>query len=122
MPILSLLLAANSQVIGDLSWWSLLSPIALPIVHSLANSVLHVATNSPEVDKNTLLMSGATEIRHLFPMDQRDAVIDGCLQGLKVVFAMSIAAAGMATCIGLETRWKRLKQERKPVVESLKGC
>ncbi|KAF7540362.1 hypothetical protein G7Z17_g12234 [Cylindrodendrum hubeiense] len=80
--------------------------------------VEHALRNAPEVNKNILLVSGATEIREFFPMDQQDAVIDGYMQGLKVVFAISIAAAGVATIIGLGTRWEKLKKEGKSVDEA----
>ncbi|KAK2594521.1 hypothetical protein QQS21_007802 [Conoideocrella luteorostrata] len=71
----------------------------------------HVTKTAPQVDLATLVLTGATEIRRAFPSDQQPIVIAGYMSGLKVVFAMCIAATGIATVIGLATRWKKLKQE-----------
>lgn len=71
----------------------------------------HVLKNAPQVDLGTLVLTGATEIRHAFPLDQQPLVIAGYMAGLKVVFAMCIAATGIATLFGLFTRWQKLKQE-----------
>ncbi|KAF5127878.1 putative efflux pump gsfJ [Metarhizium anisopliae] len=70
----------------------------------------HVLKNAPQVDLGTLVLTGATEIRHAFPADQQPLVIAGYMAGLKVVFAMCIAATGIATLIGCFTRWSKLKQ------------
>ncbi|CAM1511004.1 Fc.00g085170.m01.CDS01 [Cosmosporella sp. VM-42] len=71
-----------------------------------------VLAKAPEVSKAALILTGATEIRNTFPIEQQTAVIAGYMQGLKVVFAMAIAATGLATVIGLGTRWKKLKPEQ----------
>ncbi|KAF4982067.1 hypothetical protein FZEAL_2254 [Fusarium zealandicum] len=73
--------------------------------------VLDVVKNAPQIDKATLILTGATEIRNAFTDDEQTVVIDGYMQGLKVVFAIAIAATGLTTLIGLGTRWKKLKQE-----------
>lgn len=75
--------------------------------------VQHVRSVAPDVDQLTLIQTGATEIRHAFPIDQQPDVIEGYMAGLKVVFAMCIVATGMATFIGLATRWTRLSQEQR---------
>ena len=75
--------------------------------------VQHVVRVAPHINRETLVLTGATEIRHAFPLDQQPIVIDGYMAGLKVVFAMCIAATGLATVIGLGTRWKRLSQEKR---------
>lgn len=73
--------------------------------------VLDVLKNAPSVSKADLILTGATEIRKAFTEDVVPIVIDGYMQGLKVVFAMAIAATGLTLLIGLGTRWKKLKQE-----------
>ncbi|KAM5354227.1 hypothetical protein ACJ41O_000877 [Fusarium nematophilum] len=73
--------------------------------------VLDVVKNAPEISKATLILTGATEIRHSFTAEEQPIVIDGYMQGLKVVFAMAIAATGITTLVALGTRWKKLKQE-----------
>lgn len=73
--------------------------------------VNHVLKNAPQVDLGTLVLTGATEIRHAFPLDQQPLIIAGYMAGLKVVFAICVAGTGVATVIGLFTRWQKLKQE-----------
>jgi hypothetical protein len=75
--------------------------------------VQHVRSVAPDVDQLTLILTGATEIRQSFPIDQQPDVIEGYMTGLKVVFAMCIAATGIATFVGLATRWTRLEQEQR---------
>ena len=70
--------------------------------------VRHVVARVPDVDRALLILTGATEIRNRFPLEVQGGVIDGYMAGLKVVFAMCIAATGAATLVGLGTGWKKL--------------
>lgn len=72
----------------------------------------HVTKNAPRVDLRTLILTGATEIRHAFPTDQQPVVIDGYMSGIKVVFAMCIAATGIASLGSLATRWNKLQRDK----------
>ncbi|VUC21371.1 unnamed protein product [Clonostachys rosea] len=72
-----------------------------------------VMSLNPGVDRALLVLTGATEIRNVFPSEQQHDVIDGYMTGLKVVFAMCIACSGLATVIGLGTRWQRLSQDKR---------
>ncbi|KAI6782766.1 drug:H+ antiporter-2 [Emericellopsis cladophorae] len=74
----------------------------------LNQMVAHVVSRVPDIDRATLILTGATEIRHRFPVELQGDVIDGYMAGLKVVFAMCIAATGVATLVGLGTRWNKL--------------
>lgn len=74
---------------------------------------LDVLKRAPHISREALVLTGATEIRSVFPPDQVPIVIDGYMTGLKVVFAMCIAATGLATLIGLGTRWQKLSQEKR---------
>ncbi|KAG5915033.1 hypothetical protein E4U42_000174 [Claviceps africana] len=67
----------------------------------------HDATH---IDKTTLVLTGATEIRSVFPPEQQPLIIAGYMKGLRVVFAMCVAASGLATLVGLSTTWRRLGQ------------
>ncbi|OAA46137.1 Major facilitator superfamily domain, general substrate transporter [Metarhizium rileyi] len=71
----------------------------------------HVLKNAPQVNVGTLVLTGATEIRRAFAVEQQPFVIAGYMSGLKVVFAMCIAATGLATLFGCFTRWSKLKQD-----------
>ncbi|KAJ4159099.1 uncharacterized protein LMH87_008016 [Akanthomyces muscarius] len=76
----------------------------------LNQMVSYVMRRAPEINKGTLILTGATNIRQAFPAEQIPIVIDGYMHGLKVVFALCIAATGVATTVGLFTRWSKLKQ------------
>ncbi|KAM3538623.1 hypothetical protein ARSEF1564_008453 [Beauveria bassiana] len=69
----------------------------------------HVIKNAPQIDQGTLVLTGATEIRNRFPVGQQILVVAGYMSGLKVVFAMCVAATGTATVIGCFTRFSKLK-------------
>ncbi|KAL4990688.1 major facilitator superfamily-domain-containing protein [Aspergillus falconensis] len=68
-----------------------------------------LAATLPEVDPATALATGATQIRHAFAPNQVPLVIDAYVVGLKAVFAIMIAAFGVATLVGASFgSWKRL--------------
>ncbi|KAL6871266.1 MFS general substrate transporter [Trichoderma novae-zelandiae] len=71
----------------------------------------NVLKHAPQVSQAMLVLTGATEIRNKFPVDQQPFVIDGYMAGLKVVFAMCVACTGVATLIGLGMRWQKLNQD-----------
>ncbi|PNP50732.1 hypothetical protein THARTR1_08353 [Trichoderma harzianum] len=73
--------------------------------------IQHVLKHAPQVSEAMLVLTGATEIRNRFPVDQQPFVIDGYMAGIKVVFAMCVACTGIATLIGLGMRWQRLNQD-----------
>ncbi|KAJ3536214.1 hypothetical protein NM208_g6820 [Fusarium decemcellulare] len=73
--------------------------------------VLDVTKHAPQISKGTLILTGATALREAFTSEELPLVIDGYMHGLKVVFAMAIAATGITTFVALGTRWKKLKQE-----------
>ncbi|PTB67607.1 MFS general substrate transporter [Trichoderma citrinoviride] len=73
--------------------------------------VRNVLQHAPQVSEATLVLTGATEIRNKFPVDQQPFVIDGYMAGLRVVFAMCVACTGVATLIGLGMRWQKLNQD-----------
>ncbi|PKK49097.1 hypothetical protein CI102_8510 [Trichoderma harzianum] len=73
--------------------------------------IRNVLKHAPQVSEAMLVLTGATEIRNRFPVDQQPFVIDGYMAGIKVVFAMCVACTGIATLIGLGMRWQRLNQD-----------
>ncbi|KAM0549210.1 hypothetical protein ACHAPJ_009520 [Fusarium lateritium] len=70
-----------------------------------------LAVNLPEIDPAMVLGVGATRIRQDFSASQIPAVIDAYVVGLKAVFAITIAAFGMSTVIGLFGSWKRVNHK-----------
>ncbi|KAL4864891.1 hypothetical protein BDV12DRAFT_188618 [Aspergillus spectabilis] len=65
----------------------------------------------PEINPETALGTGATQIRHAFTSAQVPIVLDAYVDGLKAVFAVAVAAYGVATIVGFFGSWKRLHGE-----------
>ena len=74
--------------------------------------VSYVLQRDPTVDTSTLVLTGATDIRNVFNSTQLPIVVEGYLHGLKVVFAMSLAAVGLSTLWSFTTPWKKLDQDK----------
>ncbi|KAM5520373.1 HC-toxin efflux carrier TOXA 18 [Fusarium oxysporum f. sp. phaseoli] len=64
---------------------------------------------APQVSQSQLVQTGATEIRQVFDENVIPFVIRTYMEGLKVAFALVIAATGVAFTVSLGTRWSRLK-------------
>ncbi|PYH40784.1 MDR family MFS transporter [Aspergillus saccharolyticus JOP 1030-1] len=71
----------------------------------------YITVKLPEIDPSTVLGIGATQIRQAFTLSQVPIVIDGYVVGLKVVFAITVAAFGASTIIGFFGSWKRLHED-----------
>ncbi|KIW81780.1 hypothetical protein Z517_04806 [Fonsecaea pedrosoi CBS 271.37] len=67
-----------------------------------------LATTLPDIDPASVLTIGATQIRHAFTPTQVPAVIDAYMTGLKAVFAITIAAYGTSTIVGVFGSWKKI--------------
>lgn len=70
-----------------------------------------VAANLPGVDPAMALGTGATQIRAVFTDAQLPIILDAYVDGLKAVWAICIAAFGIATVIGAFGNWKRIGAE-----------
>jgi ABC-type proline/glycine betaine transport system permease subunit len=70
--------------------------------------IKQIAINLPGIDPVVALGIGATQIRSTFTPTQVPLVIDAYMTGLKAVFAITVAAFGVATLIGIFGSWKRL--------------
>ncbi|KAK0619729.1 major facilitator superfamily domain-containing protein [Immersiella caudata] len=68
--------------------------------------------NLPEgVDRLTIIGTGATAIRHVFPADQIPGILVAYMDGIKTTFAISVAGIGIAFIFSLFSNWKRLNRE-----------
>ncbi|KAJ6010258.1 hypothetical protein N7499_004340 [Penicillium canescens] len=67
-----------------------------------------LAIKLPEIDPAVAIGTGATQIREAFTASQVSVIIDAYMVGLKAVFAITIAAFGVATVIGFFGSWKKL--------------
>ncbi|RYC79329.1 hypothetical protein BFJ63_vAg17791 [Fusarium oxysporum f. sp. narcissi] len=84
----------------------LLSAAQTSFLHTMLKEMREMA---PQVSQSQLVQTGATEIRQVFDENVIPFVIRTYMEGLKVAFALVIAATGVAFTVSLGTRWSRLK-------------
>jgi len=76
------------------------------------NQLIHALTTSlPNIDPIVALGTGATQIRQAFSAAQVPLVIEAYTVGLRAVFAITVAAFGVSTIVGLLGSWKKLHSE-----------
>lgn len=63
---------------------------------------------APGVDPITVINTGATDIRNVFPVDRVQGIIQAYLYALRAVFAVVIAYAGVAVVFAAGSKWQRL--------------
>lgn len=64
--------------------------------------------SAPGVDPAMVIATGATELRNVFTPDQIPGILVAYMHGLKISFAIAVAATGLALVISLFARWNRL--------------
>ncbi|KAI0172762.1 MFS gliotoxin efflux transporter glia [Hypoxylon sp. FL1284] len=74
-------------------------------------------TSAPDVDAARLIAAGASELRRVFTPEELPGVLVAYMQGLKAVFAVSIAFCGIAFFNTLIIPWGRLETHRKKPVK-----
>lgn len=67
--------------------------------------------SAPDVNPGLLIATGATQLRTTFTPDQVSGILLAYMAGLKIVFALALAATGIALCVSACNRWKRLNKE-----------
>lgn len=63
---------------------------------------------APGIDPITVINTGATDIRGVFPADSVPGIIQAYLYALRAVFAVVMAYAGVAVIFSVGSKWKRL--------------
>ncbi|KAL8740924.1 MAG: hypothetical protein Q9190_006419 [Brigantiaea leucoxantha] len=64
---------------------------------------------APTVNPATVVLTGATDLRKVFPSEVLQGILEAYMRGLKISFAIGIASAGMAfVIITLFGKWDRL--------------
>ncbi|KDN71340.1 putative major facilitator superfamily transporter [Colletotrichum sublineola] len=77
---------------------------------AFVNTIINTIPSS-DVDPITVIDTGATQIRTMFAADQVSGIVLAYMSGIKVAFAISIGATGLACVISLFCRWKRIHTE-----------
>lgn len=71
--------------------------------------MLHaLSRTAPTVDRNLVIITGASELRHTFGPDVLPGVLEAYMVGIKAAFAVSIAFAGTAFLLSWGIPMKRL--------------
>lgn len=79
------------------------------------NQLVHrLATTAPGVDPTLVTETGATELHHVFSGPERDGVIQAYAWGIKVAFAITIAACGLTFPFSLLTKWDNVNAKKQP--------
>jgi hypothetical protein len=73
---------------------------------AFSNQLLHkLKSTAPTVDAAVITSTGATALRQVFHGAELDGVIRAYAWGIKVAFALSIAACGITAITSLATKW-----------------
>ena len=65
-----------------------------------------IATLPESINPTVVIEAGATQIRHLFPVDQVPAIVISYMEGIRLALGLSIGATGIAFVITFFSRWK----------------
>lgn len=77
------------------------------------NQLLHKLGNTaPNVDHFLITSTGATALRQVFLGAELDGVIRAYAWGIKVVFAITIAAGGITAITSLATQWDNTNKKK----------
>jgi MFS transporter, DHA2 family, glioxin efflux transporter len=66
-------------------------------------------STAPTVDPQKVAATGVTELRNVFSADVIPGIINAYMDGLKVAYAIAIAAAGISVLISFASKWRNLK-------------
>jgi ABC-type proline/glycine betaine transport system permease subunit len=70
--------------------------------------IKELAGSLSEIEPATVLSIGATQIRDAFTASQIPAVLDAYMSGLRAIFAIAVAAYGLAAVIGMLDNWSKI--------------
>lgn len=77
------------------------------------NQLVHkLASTAPSVDPALVTATGATEVHKLFSGDDLDGVVRAYAWGIKVVFAITLAACGLSLPFSLCNRWGNVNAKK----------
>lgn len=63
------------------------------------------------VDATKVAMTGATQLRDAFSIDQIKVILDAYMQGLQAAYLVAVVASCVATVVCLGSRWIKLSGE-----------
>lgn len=77
------------------------------------NQILRrLASTAPDTDSALITSTGATDLRRVFRGSELDSIIQAYARGIKVAFAITIAAGGITAITSLATRWDNVNKKK----------
>ncbi|KAJ5772552.1 hypothetical protein N7520_003081 [Penicillium odoratum] len=70
--------------------------------------IIKLAATAPSINSALVVSTGASELRDVFTAEQMTAILPSYMTGLKVAYAISIAAAGIAFCLSPFNNFKKI--------------
>jgi len=64
---------------------------------------------APSVDPSLVVATGVTELRNVFSADVIPGIVAAYMDGLRVAYAVAIAATGIAVVVSFGSKWTNLK-------------
>lgn len=75
------------------------------------NLIRSLPQNAPGVTAATIMNTGAAELKNVFPSDVLPGVIRSYMDGLKIAFAISLAASAASLVFTVMNRWDKINKE-----------
>lgn len=76
---------------------------------AFVNQIINkLAATAPSIDSASVISTGASELQNVFTPEQMTAILPAYMTGLKVAYAISIAAAGIAFCLSPFNSFKKI--------------
>jgi hypothetical protein len=66
---------------------------------------------APGIDPSVVIVTGATQLHTVFSKDQLPGILQAYMAGIKVTFAIALAATCLSFVVSLASDWKRLDPE-----------
>jgi hypothetical protein len=80
---------------------------------SFVNQLVYkLASTAPSVDPALVTATGATELHQVFSGAQLDGVVRAYAWGIKVAFAITIAACGITVPVSLFSKWDNVNAKK----------
>ncbi|KAJ5383239.1 hypothetical protein N7517_001150 [Penicillium concentricum] len=70
--------------------------------------IIKLAATAPSINSALVVSTGASELRDVFTSEQVTAILPAYMTGLKLAYAISIAAAGIAFCLSPFNNFKKI--------------
>lgn len=71
-----------------------------------------------DIDAAKVLVTGATELRDVFPATKLHYVLEAYMEGLQAAFLVAVVAASVASVAAMGFRWMKLAADAPPAAIS----